>query len=115
MHGVRLSELDMSDMLDVFHYFFEEDALWSSTAEHAEAKDAVRTEVYSGLYSRTYNYAAAKSRQIDFDNIDAPLDDMPIPVDPFERSNSVKPYTPATDFNPDAQRPFGQILDAPLG
>jgi hypothetical protein len=106
----------MSDMLDVFHYFFEEDALWSSTAEHAEAKDEVRSQVYSGLYNKTYNYGASKSRQVTFDDIDDPLNnEMPVPVDPFERSNSVKPYTPATDFNPDAHKPFGQVLDAPLG
>lgn len=104
-------------MLDVLHYFFEEDALWSSTAEHAEAKDAVRSEVYATLYNTTYNYGASKSKQANFDDLDAPLDDfdIPQPVDPFERSNSVKPYTPATSFNPDAHKPFGSVLDAPLG
>ena len=107
----------MSDMLDVLHYYFEEDALWSSTAEHAEAKDAVRSQVYAELYNKTYNYGGTKTKQFDIDEIGPPLgdDEIPVPVDPFARSNSVKPYTPATNFDPDSHRPFGQVLDAPLG
>jgi hypothetical protein len=106
----------MSDMLDVLHYFFEEDALWSTTAEHSEAKDAIRSQVYETLYKTTYNYSSSKSRTQNFDNIDSPLDelDMPQPVDPFARSNSVKPYTPATDFDHSLHKPFGDVLDAPL-
>lgn len=104
-------------MLDVLHYFFEEDALSSTTAEHAEAKDAVRSQVYATLYETTYNYGSNKTKQADFDGIDAPLDDydIPQPVDPFERSNSVKPFTPATNFDPNSYKPFGNVLDAPLG
>lgn len=104
-------------MLDVLHYFFEEDALSSSTAEHAEAKDAVRNSVYMTMYETEYKYGAKKSGQSGISELDYPLDDdePPVPIDPFAKSNSVKPFTPATDFDPNSSKPFGRVLDAPLG
>ena len=107
-----------SDMLDVFHFFFEEDSLSSGTAEHFEAKDSLRSTVYSSLYNVEYKYKANKTSTTDFSELDDPLDDFdeaPVPVDPFKKSNAVKPYTPATTFDPEAAKPFGSILDAPLG
>ena len=118
MSGIRLSELDMADMLDVIHYIFESDSLSISTAEQGDAKDAVRSTIYSELYGRSYDYASSKKTN-DFSNIDEPLNDfeeMPAPVDPFERAGKSppKPFVPATKMDEDSSLPFGGILDAPL-
>ena len=111
-----LADLSMSDMLDVLHFFFEEDQLASSTAEHAEAKSAVRESIYSNLYKTTYAYSYKSTRQTGISEADYPLEEeAPTPVDPFAKSNAVKPFTPATDFNPSSSRPFGRAIDAPLG
>lgn len=108
----------MSDMLDVIHFFLEEDSTSMSTAEQAEAKDSIRVSLYRSMYDVEYKYGSSKAK-VDYSNLDDPLDeaydDMPVPIDPFARSNSVKPYTPATNFDPDAVKPFGSALDAPLG
>lgn len=104
-------------MLDVIHFFFEEDATNVSTAEQADARDSVRTSIYRTMYETEYKYASSRSKN-DLSNLDEPFgddDDMPVPVDPFTKSNVVKPYVPATDFDPDAAKPFGRVLDAPLG
>lgn len=119
MSGVRLSELSMADMLDVIHYIFESDSLSISSSEHADAKDAVRSTIYEELYNRSYDYGS-KKKSNDFSNIDAPFgdfdDDLPVPVDPFERSGSAppKPFVPATQMDENSPLPFGGILDAPL-
>jgi hypothetical protein len=107
----------MSDMLDVIHFFFEEDSTNVSTAEQAEAKNSIRVSIYRTMYNMEYKYGSDKSNN-NFSNLDEPFgddDDMPVPVDPFSKSNTIKPFVPATDFNPDAAKPFGRVLDAPLG
>lgn len=119
MSGVRLRELDASDTIDVLHYLFEEDIYNVYSGEHAEAKDKTRQNIYGEMYNIEYKYAVGKSSSSsnNFDGLDDPLGDdgsAPTPVDPFAKSNAVKPYTPATDFDPEVQRPFGAILDAPL-
>ena len=119
MSGVRLSELTMADMLDVIHYIFESDSLSISSSEHADAKDAVRSTIYQELYNRSYDYGS-KKKSNDFSSIDAPIgdfdDDLPVPVDPFERSGSTppKPFVPVTQMDENSSLPFGGILDAPL-
>jgi hypothetical protein len=117
MSGVRLLEMTASDMLDVIHFLLEEDLTSAANQEQSDAKDQVRQQIYSSMYKTEYAYSAKK--QTDFSALDDPLgedDDMPVPVDPFERSGSTKPkpYTPATNFDPDAINPFGSVLDAPL-
>lgn len=115
MSGVQLLELSPSDLLDVLHFLFEEDAGSVMSAEHGEARDAMRDSIYESMYKTEYTFKASK-KQNDFSGIDLPLDDedVPVPVDPFARSGYVKPYTPATDFDPSATNPFGSVLDAPL-
>jgi hypothetical protein len=117
MSGVRLLELSMSDMLDVLHFLFEDDIGSIVNKEQSDARDLSRETIYSSMYGSTYAYGSSK-KPTDFSELDDPLgdDDIPMPVDPFERSGAVapKPYTPATDFNPDADNPFGRLLDAPL-
>lgn len=90
-------------MLDVIHFFFEEDSRYVS-GEEAEGVSALRTYMYRDLYGVTYQYASSKSQNnsLDFD-------------DYSEFSNVTKPYVPPTEFNPGASNPFGSLLDAPIG
>ena len=104
-------------MLDVLHFFLEEDSTSMSTAEQAEAKDSIRKSIYGTMYKTEYKYASGNTNT-GLSNLDEPFgddDEIPTPIDPFAKSNSVKPYTPATNFDPDAAKPFGSALDAPLG
>lgn len=112
-------------MVDVIHYMFETDAESILTGEQAEARDALRSYLYTELYGREYKYASPKLRSGVTGKIDEPLgddylyEDMPKPVDPFERSgggsSEVKPYIKPTTLDPGSSRPFGNVLDAPLG
>lgn len=104
-------------MVDVIHYLFETDSLPPS-AETAEARDLIRKSIYGELYKRDYKYGSSSSKTQMSGNpeIDYPLDenDIPVPVDPFERSRVAKPYIPPTSFDESSSSPFGSALDAPL-
>ena len=104
-------------MLDVLHYYFEEDYM-SVSLEESQRTSAVRETVYQNMYGREYPYALgngeAKTSQYDFgDPEDEDYEDDLADIDPFKPA--AKPYTPATKVNPEAAKPFGNILDAPLG
>jgi hypothetical protein len=106
----------MSDMLDVLHFFFEEDSTSMSSAEQVEARDSVRENLYSTLYKTTYKYSQSKSRAV-ANPEDLPFEDeepLPKPFDPLEVNKPPKPFKRATDFDPDSALPFGSVLDAPL-
>lgn len=110
-----MPSLEAADLVDVLHYYFEEDAKVSS-GEEAEARDSMRTTIYNDLYGKTYRYSSSKSKTTDFSNLDDPMgDDMPMPVDPMQKTFSSKPFVPATDFDEGSYKPFGNVLDAPLG
>lgn len=92
----------MNQMLDVVHYFFEEDSRFSS-AEEAEAVSELRTTIYGMLYGTPYRYKTKTSNR---------------PGGAAMGSGSaggVKPYIPPTEFDPDSALPFGDILESPLG
>ncbi len=105
----------MSDMLDVIHYFFEEDHLRFESGEHAEAASKLRVRLYEDLYKTEYHYAlkssgsnagrkyVGKNEDFDFDS-----------SIPGSSSGEVKPYIPPTQFNSDSADPFGGVLDAPI-
>jgi hypothetical protein len=102
--------MDMSDMLDVLHYYMETDFRVSS-AEQAEARDKARSIIYKSLYNKEYrfgksdkgySYPTASGSESNFDDGD-PL------------KGPTKSYVPPTDFNENSGKPFGDILDAPLG
>ncbi len=118
MSGLRLAEMDASDMLDVLHFFFEDD-LRIKSAEEAEAISESRSVIYSSLYGTTYKYGMKKSsRSFSADGSSLPDDgyfgDDIQPFDPSE-TNVRKPFIPATEFDADSPLPFGRDLDAPLG
>ena len=115
MNGLQLSSMELADMLDVIHVIFEDDMTSATTAEQVDVKEKVREIVYKDFYETTYKYKRTKTRQnAGFDNSVGDFDYSDItPFDPS--SQPVKPFVPATDFNPDMQNPFGSTLDAPLG
>ena len=112
-------------MIDVLHYYFEED-LAVATAEEQQARSDTRTSVYRTLYGTTYKYAikgssANSSNAFAADGSAIPtdgfFDDMDItPFDPTDNTKAqpVKPFVPATDMDADSPLPFGKVLDAPL-
>lgn len=113
--GLKLADMDAVDLLDVLHYFFEEDSARLSTAEQSEAVSDLRTSLYRS-YNISYKYATKKSSSgqtygghayVSDDNSDL------TPLDPMNQET--KPFVPATEFNPDSSNPFGSVLDAPLG
>jgi len=116
--GLRLMEMEAEEMVDVLHYYFEED-LNVSTAEAQQARSETRSVVYGTLYGIPYKYKVAGSGSSNF------ADGSQIPTDgyygddddikPFDPMNNVtKAYVPATEMDADSPLPFGKILDAPL-
>ena len=113
MSGLQLASMDFDDMLDVLHYFFEDDMDFS-TAEQAEARDKTRSSVYQNLYNRTYKYGRASGTTRDFSEIEDIDTPQEAPIEPFNPAIRTKPYVAPTQLNPDSQRPFGSVLDAPF-
>ena len=101
----------MSEMLDVLHYYMEEDYN-VSTQEQIDSRSDVRKVIYRNMHNKEYKFPAGKknSAQVTASGLD--LNDV-VPVDPLK--GPTKSYVPPTDFNPDLQNPFGDVLDAPLG
>ncbi len=114
-------------MLDVLHFIFEDD-MAAASGEQAEARSRVREVLYQNLYERDYKYKShsnSNSRGSGSSSLSGPTyaDGSPIyaedddlePFDPMQEAKPVKPFIPATQFNPDSVLPFGKDLDAPLG
>ncbi len=103
--------MDMSDMLDVLHYYMETD-FNVSTAEQAEARDKARSIIYKSLYQKEYRFSSSKKEGFSQTNASGIEEDF----QPFgSEKGPTKSYVPPTDFNPDSEKPFGDVLDAPLG
>ena len=117
MSGIALLEMEAADMVDIFHYLFEEDNRYSD-ADQVKGVDEMRSRLYR-LYGTSYDYGSSGSSSsnggrkyvsdsdFDFDESD------PMPYD--GKSQPVKSYVAPTEFNPDSSMPFGGVLDAPLG
>ena len=88
--------MEASEMLDVIHYFFEEDYRFVSQ-EHAVISSRARKKLYKVLYDKKYAYGVEEDGES------------------AEDSTGVKPYIEPTEFDPDSSSPFGQTLDQPLG
>lgn len=116
MSGINLAELDMSDMVDVLHYMFEEDMRFVS-AEQAEAISKSRSMLYRDMYGKEYSYKFSNSVGSVAASIDPPLghDDVSDirPLD-AKRQAAVKPFVSPTKIDENSARPFGTTLDAPL-
>lgn len=88
-------------MLDVLHFFFEEDHRYH-TAEEAKAVEALRVALYNTMYKTKYKYRTNGSSSTS--------GAQGFSSDNFE----TKSYIPPTDFDPEASNPFGAALEAPL-
>lgn len=100
----------MSEMLDVLHYYMETD-FRVSTAEQAEARDKTRAIIYKDLYKKEYKF---NSKNNNYSQTNASgLEESFGSEDPLK--GPTKSYTPPTDFNASSEKPFGDILDSPLG
>ena len=102
-------------MLDVLHFFFEEDLRFTSGEEY-EATNSVRSYLYETMYMRPYRYKgdsirgkSSGGRQ--YIDKNASWDNLP---SEFNTSSETKPYIPPTEVNPDAYLPFGSVLEAPI-
>ena len=121
MNGLNLKEMNASDMLDVLHYFFEDDMNYAS-AEHADAKDRSREIIYQDFYEHKYAYSNTQARAganysasgqglvKDFNAADE--EEKIEAFDPMKKPP--KPFVPATNVNASSPKPFGAILDEPL-
>jgi len=116
LNGINLKELEVSDMLDVIHYLFEQDAIVTSEAEF-DTKNSARDVIYQTVYGRDFAYSTKNSKNYSSSS-------ESYSSDPFDengnyipsKTNYVKPYVPPTNFDPDSENPFGGILrEAPLG
>ena len=112
--------MDARDMLDVIHYFFEEDMFYSS-AEQAEGRDRSRQQIYSQFYESEYPYVVAgpsNASGVNTRNFDAKEevveDENVVPFDPLQKNKPTKPFMPATPVNAKSSQPFGSVLDGPL-
>lgn len=115
-NGIKLAELEASEMLDIIHFIFEEDMTHSS-GEQAEVQSRVRTTLYETMYETKYKYGYESTESRNQRIYDEALEEPDIvenlkPFDPIKAPT--KGFVPATDFNPEAVKPFGSGLDAPL-
>jgi hypothetical protein len=121
--------MEASDMLDVIHYFFEEDMNYH-TSEQATFHGQTRQNMYRALYGVEYSYFVASSGNgaksfgeglstANGSRLDLPedgFDDEPVvPFNPKGGKPETKPYFPATQLTGIDSNPFGGVLDSPLG
>jgi hypothetical protein len=116
--------MDASDMIDVLHFFFEEETAFIS-AEQAGELTRIRGRLYETLYETKYRYGRASSETKLKNRIhestrngnfaeDDDFSDL-TPFDPARPPMEHKPFVPATEVGPDENDPFNGLLDAPLG
>lgn len=102
-------------MIDVLHFFFEDD-LMADSKEEMENKSRVRAIVYRDFYSKAYKYGNTNSdKSYNYSTAsDGYLGEEEDAVDePIKQST--KPYSPPTEFNPNSSNPFGKVVEPPLG
>ena len=105
--------MEASEMVDVLHYYFEEDYIVASTVEQARNVTQFRKRLYNTLYGRDYTYGYSENsnnassflEDDDYDNSD---------IAPFDVSSVTKPYIPPTEPM-GGTSPFGALLDGPVG
>lgn len=104
------------DALDVIHVIFEED-LMAATKEEIDNKHIVRKRLYRELYDTTYKYGVdSADESYNYSTasdgfIGEPEDDKV--EKPTKQAK--KPYIPPTDINPNSTKPFGKMIEPPLG
>lgn len=111
-------------MLDLLHFYLEDDL--ATGAAHGNIMGAIRKSLYKDFYDVTYEGPQPDERgssseytpptNADGLYINEPGEPEDRPVDPRARSGNpsqdqpVKPYIPPTEFDHDADDPFGAAL-----
>jgi len=123
VNGLNLKEMEASDMLDVLHYFFEDDLFYSSV-EQADGRDRSRIAIYQDFYQTSYAYAANKNSNAGGQGVYKNFDDLEfisedeeekiVPFDPIQKQKAAKPFIRPTQVNAAADQPFGDMLDGPI-
>jgi hypothetical protein len=116
--GLRLAELPASEMLDVLHYFFEEDYMFTSE-EQSVYKQRFRKHTYETLYGISYAFydeSYDKSQELEsaIDDSENEPEEVINPFNPRAKKETkafIEPTLPVENSN----KPFGDILDMPLG
>lgn len=102
-------------MLDVIHFYFEDDSRYRSQ-EEVQSVSHMRTSLYESMYKRNYPYKVSTSGSAAGSTGRKYISDSDDDLKPFDPLFAeTKPFVPPTDFNPDSAMPFGSVLDAPLG
>jgi hypothetical protein len=97
-------------MLDIVHYYFENDSIGEK--EEQDAKLKMRRTLYTQLYDRPYTWGTeTDGREFGTQTV-ASGDVYAGGGDP---QLTHKPYIPPTPVNAASPKPFGTVLDAPLG
>jgi hypothetical protein len=108
-------------MLDVLHYLFESDSLGEK--ETQDAKRKMRGTLYTQLYDRPYTWGSdsgsggrefgtqetASGHFYDGQSASAATEPSGAP------KLTHKPYIPPTPVDPTSAKPFGNVLDPPIG
>lgn len=77
-----------------------------------EAVSKMRIGLYRDLYGRAYTHGTDVSDQYDLPQVHTAAGDDPVLSRVRPRS---KPFIPPTDFNPEADAPYGNVVGPPLG
>jgi hypothetical protein len=123
VNGINLKEMEASDMLDVLHYFFEDDLFYSSV-EQADGRDRSREAIYRDFYNSSYAYSTGAGSNSagggvskNFDNFEFMSEEEEekiVPFDPLQKQKAIKPFIKPTSVNAAAAQPFGDMLDGPI-
>ena len=110
-------------MLDVLHYFFEEDLFYSSV-EQADGRDRSREAIYRDFYNSSYTYSTQAGSNTagggvtknfdDYEFMSEEEEEKIVPFDPLQKKKAVKPFIRPTNVNAAADQPFGNMLDGPI-
>jgi hypothetical protein len=100
-------------MLDILHYLFESDSIGEKEEQDAKAK--MRRTLYGQLYNRPYHWGE-ETGGTEFGTQDASGNStVGSPSGSGGDQMTHKPYIPPTPVNANAAKPYGTVLDAPLG
>ena len=108
-------------MIDVLHYFFEVEHM-GKTQQDLNAMNALRDAIYEHLYGGEYAriFNSVRDRLNDYSNIsDGEFGAEPAEpsekIEPFNPRKKTKGFIPPTPVSENPNKPFGDILDAPIG
>lgn len=104
-------------MLDVLHFYMEEDFDFT-TKEESDAKENLRSTISRVIYDKDYSFSDSSSssgvNSRKYINKEENEELKPFnPEDP--NAFSKKSYIPPTDFDENSSKPFGDVLDSPIG